>query len=190
MSALSELGRDERIARMALSIVAAPDDPATGQLLRRVGAAETLRLTDSDGPVPGMDRIEAGVWRDRIRSKGSPDQVAAQVAQLERSSFEVLIPGDAVWPTAVDDLGDRAPYVLWARGSAELLSAALSDRVTLTGARAATAYGEHVAGELAGGGVVGRPLPRDAFHVYGGGIRGRVSTDERSRGRAAGGVVR
>ena len=150
MSALSERGRDERIARMALSIVAAPDDPATGQLVRRVGAAETLRLADSDGPVPGMDRIETGVWRDRIRSKGSPDQVTLQVAQLERSSFEALIPGDAVWPTAVDDLGDRAPYALWARGSTELLGAALSDRVTLTGARAATAYGEHVAGELAG----------------------------------------
>ena len=150
MSALSELGRDERTARMALSIVAAPDDPATGRLLRRVGAAETLRLADSDGPVPGMDLIETGVWRDHIRSEGSPDQVTAQVAQLERSHFEVLIPGDAAWPTAIDDLGDRAPYALWARGNAELLGGALSDRVTLTGARAATAYGEYVAGELAG----------------------------------------
>ncbi|TFD79220.1 DNA-processing protein DprA [Cryobacterium fucosi] len=38
---------------------------------------------------------------------------------------------------------------MWTRGRTELLSGALSDRVTLTGARAATAYGEHVAAELA-----------------------------------------
>src|SRR3546814_20305521 len=32
----SQLGRDERIARMALSVVAAPNAPSTGQLLRDI----------------------------------------------------------------------------------------------------------------------------------------------------------
>lgn len=153
MSTLSDLGRDERTARITLSIIATPNDPATGQLLRRVGAAEVLHIADSDGSVPGMDRVEAGVWRDRIHSKGSPDRVSsqvAQVAQLESGSFLVLVPGDSDWPTAVDDLGDRAPYALWAAGRTSLLSGPLSGRVTLTGARAATGYGEHVASELAG----------------------------------------
>jgi DNA processing protein len=150
MSALSDLGRDDRTARITLSIVALSNDPSTGQLLRRVGAAEVLRLVDSDSTIPGMDRVEAGVWRDRIHSKGSPDQVSAQVAQLEASSFMVLVPGDSDWPTAVDDLGDRAPYALWTAGWISLLSGPLSGRITLTGARAATGYGEHVASELAG----------------------------------------
>lgn len=79
----SDLGHDNRIARMVLSIVAALNDPATGQLLRRIGAAETALLADSDNPVPGMERIEAGFCRDRISSKWFPDQLTAPVAQLK-----------------------------------------------------------------------------------------------------------
>ncbi len=53
------------------------------------------------------------------------------------------------WPAAVDVLGDRAPLVLWAKGDTNLLASSVRDRLTLTGARAATGYGEHVAAELA-----------------------------------------
>ncbi|TFB51060.1 hypothetical protein [Cryobacterium tagatosivorans] len=59
MSALSEFGRDERIARIALSIIATPNDPLTGQLLRHVGVTEALRLAYSEDDVSGMDRIES-----------------------------------------------------------------------------------------------------------------------------------
>lgn len=49
---------------------------------------------------------------------------------------------------SVNTLGDRAPYVLWTRGATSLLARPFTDRVTLTGARAATAYGEHIAGSF------------------------------------------
>ena len=150
MLTLSNLGSDERTARVVLSTIARPNDPATGQLLNHVGAVETLRLTDTDGPVPGMDRIAASIWRDHIRAVARPDEVAARLAQAERGQFSVLVPGDADWPTSVDDLGDRAPYALWTRGDTKLLARPAADRVTLTGARASTGYGDHVTLELAG----------------------------------------
>ncbi|WP_271396295.1 DNA-processing protein DprA [Neomicrococcus lactis] len=41
------------------------------------------------------------------------------------------------------------PYVLWTRGTTSFLARPLSDLVTITGARASTSYGEHVARQLA-----------------------------------------
>ncbi len=52
-------------------------------------------------------------------------------------------------PSALDDLGDRRPYVLWTRGTTSFLARPLSDLVTITGARASTSYGEQVARQLA-----------------------------------------
>src|SRR5699024_1594988 len=59
-------------------------------------------------------------------------------------------PGDRDWPVSVDDLGDSAPSVLWTQGAASILARPPSNLVTITGARAATSYGEHVAAETAG----------------------------------------
>lgn len=61
-----------------------------------------------------------------------------------------MVPGDEAWPGDFAVLGDRAPLALWTRGDAGLLRTSLPGLVTITGARAATAYGEHVASMLAG----------------------------------------
>ena len=71
-------------------------------------------------------------------------------ARLTRLGIGVLIPGDRDWPVSVDDLGDSAPSVLWTQGAASILARPPSNLVTITGARAATSYGEHVAAETAG----------------------------------------
>lgn len=52
---------DDRTARIALVLFAEPDDPTTGRLVERVGAAETLRLLASDGAVPGMGKEAAAL---------------------------------------------------------------------------------------------------------------------------------
>lgn len=75
--------------------------------------------------------------------------VTQALAETDRFGLHILIPGDDEWPTALNDLGDRAPTALWLRGVASFLTAPVNDRVTITGARAATSYGEHVASELA-----------------------------------------
>lgn len=150
MATLAELVQGERAARIALSMIAEPNDPATGHVLAHSGGIETLRLIESDDPVPGLDRVEAMMWRERLTDQNTPS-LPDQIAQAQRHGFGTLIPADNEWPSGLNDLGDRAPYLLWTRGATSLLTTVLSDRVTFTGSRASTAYGEHVAGELAAG---------------------------------------
>jgi DNA processing protein len=95
-----------------------------------------------------MDAMRTRVWRERLAPKLTPD-VLARAEGYRQDGMATLIPGDQHWPVSLADLGDRAPYALWAKGATSLLSGPLSDRVTITGSRAATGYGEHVAGELA-----------------------------------------
>ncbi|MBP1326405.1 DNA processing protein [Leucobacter exalbidus] len=148
MPALTALARDDRSARLLLSIIGTPADVATGKLLTEVGAAELISIAEGDGTVPGMDRVEAAVWRDRLHSAATPDRLAERI--VEASKFRVIIPSDPDWPTTLNDLGHRAPYALWAKGRTELLAEPLPQRITVTGARAATSYGAHVTDELCG----------------------------------------
>lgn len=77
-------------------------------------------------------------------------ELTAGIDQVRQSGVRALIPGDSDWPTALDDLGEVAPYVPWTRGASSFLSRPTSDLVTITEARACTSYGEYVARELAG----------------------------------------
>ena len=148
MLTLSDLAQDDRAARVVLAMVSSPNDALTRNLLERVSAVELIVLADGDGPVPGLDRVEAAVWRDHLHSADTPDHLAAQIA--EASSFRVITPSDPDWPTALNDLGHRAPYALWAKGRTELLTQPLPQRITVTGSRADTSYGAHVTDELCG----------------------------------------
>ncbi|MGK0741349.1 DNA-processing protein DprA [Leucobacter sp. Z1108] len=148
MPALTALARDDRSARVLLSIIGTPADVATGKLLTEVGAAELISIAEGDGTVPGMDPVEAAVWRDRLLSVAAPDRLAERM--VESSKVRVIVPSDPDWPTSLNDLGPRAPYTLWAKGRTELLTESLPQRITVTGARAATSYGAHVTDELCG----------------------------------------
>lgn len=154
MPTLTDLARDERSARLVLSLVGTPNDEATGRLLTQVGAQELIALADRDTTIPGMDRAEAAVWRDRIHARYGVDQVASLLAESEQ--FQFLVPTDPEWPASLRDLGDRAPYGLWVSGKTDLLRGDAAERVTITGSRAATGYGtfiaEEIASDLAGGG--------------------------------------
>ncbi|WP_404464945.1 DNA-protecting protein DprA [Micrococcus antarcticus] len=149
MAVIADLSPDERSARMLLSILAEPDDPVTGRVLSRVGAVETLRLVEDDGTIPGVNRVDTQVWRDRLALPRRREGVTERMRGIGQSGIMALVPGDEHWPKALDDLGERAPYVLWTRGATSFLARPMTDLVTITGARAATAYGEHVAGDLA-----------------------------------------
>lgn len=149
MPTLSDLGQDERDARLVLSLVGTPNDEATGRLLARVGAKELLALADRDTAIPGMDRAKAAVWRDRIHAHSRADQAASFMAGSDQ--FRFIIPSDADWPSSLNDLGYRAPYGLWVNGNTDLLRGEVSERVTITGARAATGYGTFVTEEIVSG---------------------------------------
>src|SRR5690606_14840105 len=121
---------------------------------------------EDNGAVPGLNRVNAQVWRDRLALPHRLEDLAERMRGIEQSGIVTVIPDDVHWPQALNDLGDRAPSVLWARGATSFLARPITDLVTITGARAATAYGEHVAGELAG------DLPRGERVVVAGGAYG------------------
>lgn len=71
------------------------------------------------------------------------------LAAAEHGGMTALLPGDDHWPAVLDDLGTDAPPVLWGVGDTSFLSRPAADRIVITGSRASTAYGEHVARDLA-----------------------------------------
>ena len=136
MAGIADLAPDERRARILLSILSEPDDAITGRVLAREGGIETIRLLEGDGAVPGLNRVDAQVWRDRLALQHRLEDVAERMRGIEHSGVATVIPGDTHWPPALNDLGDRAPYVLWARGATSFLARPTADLVTVTGARA------------------------------------------------------
>lgn len=96
-------------------------------------------------------------WRPRLRS----GDVERALLLAARVGARMLVPASigmgsqggaarVAWPSGADDLGVHAPIALWIRGEIALL-ARRDPAVALVGARAATGYGEHVAGELSAG---------------------------------------
>ena len=146
------------------------DAPGPGP---REHVPKRLRLTDSGGRIE--QRVIDEPVNARWRRSGLPSATArwwvlapstrrsgattsthlrrrksqARLDQAQQSGIQVLVPGDADWPVALNDLGDLAPYVLWVRGASSFLSRPLQDFVTITGSRASTSYDDHVARELA-----------------------------------------
>ena len=145
---------DERRARVALSFLAQPGDPVLGAALRSFSAGELLSAvtgTDEAGVLALTGRTFDGPlvraverWRDRLGEVPS----VARLAAWEQSGLRLVLPGDAEWPTQLDDLGDARPLLLWARGTADLRFACLNS-VAMVGSRAASGYGNHVALEMA-----------------------------------------
>jgi len=175
-SALDRVALEERLARAAWTTIAEPGDRMAGLLVRTLGAvdaatvvldghpaeaiADRLQAVGEDVPLRDLD--EAGRrWRPRV----DRDAVLAALQQGVRWGCRLLVPGDPGWPSGVDDLGDHAPIALWLRGDAGVL--ATHDRsVALVGARAATAYGEHIAME-ASAGLVDRGYTITSGAAYG-----------------------
>jgi DNA processing protein len=145
---------DERRARVALSFLADPGDPALGAALRNSTAAEILAATrgaDDSGEAvllagdgdPALSRAMAR-WRKRVSLAPS----VARLAAWQQSGLRLVIPTDPEWPTQLDDLGDARPLLLWVRGAADLRYSCMNS-VSVVGARAATGYGQHVALQMA-----------------------------------------
>jgi DNA processing protein len=143
----------ERFARIALSFVAEPGDLTLGGLLRTLSPAEMFAAICKGRPPEQAEQAGHGgsglaraVERWAARLPGVPAE--SKLAGWERDGMRIVCPGDSEWPTQLDVLGDARPLVLWLRGSADLRFACLRS-VSIVGARAATAYGKHVAAEMA-----------------------------------------
>jgi DNA processing protein len=181
---------DERTARAGLSRLTEP---------------AILRVADALGQV-GAVRL----YEDILAHRASDDLVAdaggrlttldpaRELEQADRLGIRFVIPGDAEWPTQLDDLAHNgavselggAPIGLWVRGPLRLDR--LADSVAVVGSRSATTYGEDVARAL-GAGVAraGRCLVSGAaFGIDQAAHRGAVALDGPSVAVLACGVDR
>lgn len=163
------LSADAR-ARVALSRLAEPADQEMVGAVARWGAEEVLaRIRDGSLGSPRL-----GGYRARL---GVLD-VDLDLDVAARAGARLLVPGDPEWPPGLHDLLSTGPLVLWVAGPADL--AGLTRRsVSVVGARACTAYGEHVAAEL-GAGLADRGwtvVSGGAFGVDAAAHRGALAVD-------------
>lgn len=136
------------------SHLAEPGDGAAGAVVAALGPETALAEVVAGGR-DGAARDAAGLtgkeWKDAVarwRPRWDPRVVCNNLAVARRARLRLLTPDDEEWPAPLADLGRHGPTCLWVRGAASALSGPQA-RVAIVGARAATAYGEHVAAELA-----------------------------------------
>lgn len=150
---MSEAG-DELRAWAYLSRVAEPPCPELAALVRCVG------------PVEAADRVRRGVVDDGLarhtESRREIDRTAADLELLARRGGRLITPDCDEWPLLAfaalasfasegrAKLRSGPPMVLWALGPVRLDETA-QRAAALVGTRASTAYGEHVAADLAAG---------------------------------------
>lgn len=149
---------EARAARAALMRMAEAGDPVMGRLIAAYGPRGALEQARRGRLEPEFARREtelATAARRRLDLTRLVSGWAARYAEPEavlaagqELGARLIIPGDAEWPTQLDDLADRRPFGLWLDGRANLRFTCLRS-VSIVGARAATAYGTTVASELA-----------------------------------------
>ncbi|NKY15919.1 DNA-processing protein DprA [Streptomyces somaliensis] len=141
---------EERVARAGLCRVLEPGDEHGGRWLRELGPVELLRRLTAE---PYRSGSLTGAGERRLRgylaraARVRPEQDLELVGGL---GGRFVVPGDAEWPSQLDDLGDARPLGLWVRGPSDLRRWALRS-VAVVGARACTSYGAHMAAVLGAG---------------------------------------
>ncbi len=145
---MTGVGTAERVARAALTAVVHPGSVAVGRRLRSDGAVGTWaairrgdRALDPDGVA------------ERLAVSVDGEAALARSAEL---GIRLLCPGEDEWPVEFEAMAATMepgfepvppPIGLWVRGRARLPEI-LDRSVAVVGSRAASAYGERVAGDL------------------------------------------
>jgi DNA processing protein len=149
----------DRRALLVLHHAAEAGDPLISRLVRAcgpqtvaaavlAGSAHELLSAHDESVAAARASLLSRSHTLRTRCyRADPD---ADLATAAKSGARYVIPGDPDWPDAVDDLGDTAPLGLWIVGPADLRTTA-ARTVSIVGARSATGYGMHIAGEIAVG---------------------------------------
>lgn len=171
----------EVAARAALTRLGEPGDPELGRWVDRLGAVEVLaRVTEGT-----LECRQLAHYRARLAGRDLElDQI-----RLRQLGLRLIVPGGAEWPAQLDDLAETRPIALWARGGGDLGQLCLR-AVSVVGARACTAYGEHVAGHL-GAGLADRGwtvVSGAAYGIDAAAHRGALAVDGHTVAVLAGGV--
>ena len=135
---------DARIMRATLGFLFEPGDRRLAELLASHGLTDTYNLV-TRGTTSFTPRAELG----GLTTAQMADAADAAVTYASAGGGRIVIPDDEDWPVGLDDARDWAPVCLWVAGPGSIPQPQRS--VTVVGARACTAYGEHVATDLAAG---------------------------------------
>ena len=130
---------NEREARAVLFSAIEGGHPFWSQEIFTHGAAKVI-IKLQDG---GYDAIKFEKLRHSIATLTS-DQV---LSAIESTHSQFIVPGDAMWPSAVEDLANP-PIALIAKGNLEAL---LMPSLAIVGTRNPTNYGARIAGDFAAG---------------------------------------
>jgi DNA processing protein len=148
-STAGEIAAEVLLARAYLSRVAEPPAPGVARLVAEVG------------PVEAAERVQSGHVDERVagetRARRPVHREDADLAAAAAAGARLVTPEHAEWPDwpllacAMSGVAELAPpLALWVRGSGRLVRLG-EQAVAVVGARAATGYGVHVAGELGAG---------------------------------------
>lgn len=156
----------DAFARLAASVICEPGDGVFGELALTLGyetaLSVVLKSDDASDFARGISHAAdlvglggavtdlslpmlsaaLGRWKPRL-------QLGHVLEAARRARFlgaRAVVPASARWPAGIDDLGPHAPALLWHLGQHR----DAGPRVAVVGSRAATAYGERAAGDIAG----------------------------------------
>ncbi|MFD4643981.1 DNA-processing protein DprA [Lentzea sp. NPDC058436] len=139
-----------RLARAYLSRVAEPYPAALAALIAEVGPIEAAELVRSGEVSPSV--------ASQTSARRAEERAHADLAFMARIGGRLVIPEDDEWPRwpllGLENVAARRcggePIALWVRGP-HFLADVVERAVAVVGSRAASAYGEQVAGEFAYG---------------------------------------
>lgn len=180
---------EHALAWAYLSRVAEPPCPALTALVMRVGVVEAAERVRRGAAGDAVD--------EHVAARREIDCAADDLAALARLGGRLITPDADEWPllafTGFRGVTDRAqahaPMVLWAVGPTPLDEVAYR-AAAIVGTRAATAYGEFVAGDFATG-LAARDIAvvsGGAFGIDGAAHRGALAAEGLTVAVLAGGV--
>jgi DNA processing protein len=138
----------DRLARVTLSTISEPGDLRVTGLVSELGAGKVLGYLEAAADVEAHWGLAIGQELGRV----DPAQVLEQAASR---GIRFIVPGDAEWPSQLEDLRGAGalhecggePVGLWVRGAHDLHQLT-ANAVAVVGSRAATSYGMEQATEL------------------------------------------
>ncbi|MCW2544474.1 MAG: protecting protein DprA [Frankiales bacterium] len=152
---MSPVDEDERLARIALARVVEPGSRAVHAALAEEPASLVWNALRAGAPIGQLGQQAL----DGVATRADGYDPRRDLDRLHAVGGRLLCPGDPEWPDCLDwdpdvmegDVKQMAPpWALFVRGPS-LLADSCRRSVAVVGARASTAYGAHVAAELAFG---------------------------------------
>ena len=127
-------------ARLVISLAGEPGDERVGLAVAEFGAVEAVQTWQRG--------IGAGAMVKSINRVLASREIERAVKSLNSVQGRFITPQDCEWPLALDDLDLATPVGLWCVGAGSLAELAKRS-LAIVGARAATAYGERIATDIA-----------------------------------------